>query len=166
MTCILRPLFASLLLLLAQLPSAVAASNTLQGVVSHVTDGDTIWVRPAVGAPVKVRLQGVDAPEICQPFGAQAREALSARVLLRFVQVSTRARDVYQRSIGRVNLQGQDVGAWLVAGGYAWSTRYGRREGPYASEEAQARQARRGLWAGSAVEPRLFRKRHGACRPG
>ena len=72
---------------------------------------------------------------------------------------------MYQRSVGTVSLDGQDVGAWLVAHGFAWSARYRGRAGPYAQEEARARQARLGLWARGAVEPRSFRKRHGSCRP-
>lgn len=159
-----RCALAALLLSSFACAPAVAA-KALQGVVSHVTDGDTIWVRPMAGPPVPVRVQGVDAPEICQAFGPQARDALAARVLHRPVRVATRARDRYQRTVGNVSLEGQDVGAWLVAGGFAWSARYRNRAGPYAKEEAQARQERRGLWAAAAQEPRLFRKRHGSCRP-
>lgn len=149
------------------LAGAAATARPLVGVVSHVTDGDTLWVRPAGGiAPVQVRIQGVDAPEICQAFGRQARDALAARVLYRPVRVATRARDRYQRSVGSVSLDGQDVGAWLVAAGFAWSARSRGRGGPYAQEEAQARQGRAGLWAVGAIEPRVFRRRHGSCRPG
>lgn len=151
-----------LLLLLACVP---ATARPLVGVVSHVTDGDSLWLRPAGGgAPVPVRIQGVDAPEICQAFGPQARDALAARVLHRTVRVATRARDMYQRSVGTVSLEGQDVGAWMVAGGFAWSARYRGRAGPYAQEEALARHAHAGLWAAAAVEPRAFRRRHGSCR--
>ena len=160
-------LFTRLLpvLLLAIFATTPARAKALDGVVSHVTDGDTLWLRPASGPPVQVRLQGLDAPEICQPFGPQARNALAARVLHRTVRVSTRARDRYQRSVGSISLQGEDVGAWLVAGGFAWSARYRGRGGPYAREELRARQGRIGLWAGHAVEPRVFRQRHGSCRP-
>lgn len=140
-----------------------AAARTVDGVVKHVTDGDTLWVQPAAGAALQIRIAGVDAPEICQAFGAQARDALAARVLHRPVVVVTRARDVYHRTVGHVSLQGQDIGAWLVSGGYAWSPGYRHRAGMYAAEETQARQAHRGLWAAEATEPQLFRKRHGSC---
>jgi micrococcal nuclease len=141
-----------------------AAANPLHGSVSHVTDGDTIWVRPTGAREAQqIRLQGVDAPEICQPYGKQSRDALAARVLHQQVQVAIRARDVYQRSIGRVSFQGGDVSAWLVRNGYAWSAQFHGRAGPYARLEAQARAARRGLWAFSAQDPRNFRKSHGSC---
>jgi len=145
--------------------STPAGARSLHGVVTHVTDGDTLWVRPAGGgAAVQVRVQGIDAPEICQPSGVQARDALAAQVLHQQVHVAVRARDVYERTVGRVSLHGQDMGAWLVAGGHAWTSRYQRRAGPYAQEETAARSARRGLWAASApLDPRVFRERHGSC---
>lgn len=143
---------------------ACASAHALSGVVTHVTDGDTLWVRPEGGAPVKVRLQGIDAPERCQAWGPQAREALAARVLHRQVEVRTRAKDAYHRTIGTVALDGHDVAAWMVREGHAWSQRYRRSPGPYAAEEAEARRLLRGLFAApAAIEPRQFRKAHGPC---
>jgi micrococcal nuclease len=159
----LRHIASFLVLLLA---AVSADARVFQGVVTHVTDGDSIWVRASSGgAPVEVRLQGIDAPEICQAFGKAARDAMAGRVLRRPVAVNSRARDGYQRVLGRVTADGQDLGLWMVSRGYAWSYRYRRDTGPYAAAEAQARQARRGLWslATPPVEPRVFRKRHGSC---
>ena len=98
---------------------ACAPAHALSGVVTHVTDGDTLWVRPEAGRPVKVRLQGIDAPERCQARGAQSREALAGRVLHRQVDVRTRAKDDYRRTIGTVTLDGHDVAAWMVREGHA-----------------------------------------------
>jgi micrococcal nuclease len=138
-------------------------AQALSGVVTRVADGDTLWVRPLGGKPVKVRLQGIDAPERCQAWGEQARAALESRVLHRQVAVRTRAYDDYQRAIAHVELNGEDVAAWMVREGHAWSYRYRRSPGPYAAQEQQARAARRGLFAQPAVEPRMFRKTHGPC---
>jgi endonuclease YncB( thermonuclease family) len=122
-------------------------------------------VRPATGgAPVTVRLEGIDAPEICQPHGPQSREALASRLLRQPVTVNTQRRDDYDRLLGRVQLHGDDAGAWMVERGHAWSYRHRGDAGPYAAQQSRARQARRGLWAGSApVEPRSFRREHGSC---
>jgi micrococcal nuclease len=145
--------------------ACAAPALAFSGVVTHVTDGDTLWVRPEGGASVKVRMQGIDAPERCQAWGPQAREALAARVLRREVLVQTRAKDDYQRTIGVVALDGQDVAAWMVREGHAWSQRYRRSLGPYAEQEAQARAAARGLFVNPApVLPRDFRRQHGPCR--
>ncbi len=153
---------ASLLLALPLL----AAAGDFEGVVTHVTDGDTLWVRPASGgAPRQVRLQGIDAPEICQAYGARSRDALTGRVLNQRVTVASRWRDDYQRHIGQVSLSGQDLGLWMVARGHAWSYRFRKDPGRYAKQEAQARSAGLGLWsAAEPLPPRDFRKRHGNCK--
>jgi micrococcal nuclease len=162
----LRPWRLAALLVALALAGASAHARVFQGLVTHVTDGDSIWVRGISGnAPVEVRLQGIDAPEICQAFGKEARDALAARVLRRQVAVASRARDQYGRVLGQVSAAGEDLGLWMVSRGYAWSYRYRRDSGPYAAAEATARRARLGLWslATPPVEPRAFRKRHGSC---
>ena len=69
----------------------------------------------------KVRLQGIDAPEICQPWGPQARAALHAVLQGQVVEVQGHARDSYGRLLAQLSRQGQDVGVWMVGQGYAWS---------------------------------------------
>lgn len=141
-------------------------ATTFQGIVTSVTDGDSLWVRPLIGGtPRELRLRDIDAPEICQPFGEQSRNALAARVLHRQVTVSSRWRDNYQRTLAQVSVGGEDVAAWMVSRGYAWSYRYRGRSGPLQAREEQARNARLGLWAiGRPIEPRMFRKQHGSCK--
>lgn len=143
-----------------------ALAQGFQAEVSHVTDGDTVWLRAEGRAPIKLRLDGLDAPERCQRGGEQAREALTARVLHRQVEVLTRAHDQHGRAIGTLQLEGADVGGWLVAQGHAWNARFRRHPGRYAAQEQAARAARRGLFADAAPElPRDFRRRHGPCQP-
>ncbi len=149
-------------------------SAALNGTVTRVADGDTLWVRldpaepranPGGRKALKVRLQGIDAPERCQAWGPRAKAALEARVLHRKVRLKSSATDEYHRSIATLELDGEDIGAWMVDQGHAWSARFHRTAGAYAAQERTARNARRGLFADAgAVEPRLFRKAHGPCR--
>lgn len=143
---------------------AAGGAQAFPAEVTRVTDGDTVWVRRDGRAPFKLRLDGLDAPEGCQAGGVAARDALAARLLHRRVEVRTRAHDDYGRAVGTLQLDGADVGAWLVAQGLAWNARFGRRAGPYAEQESSARAARRGLFAQREAEyPRDFRRRHGPC---
>ncbi len=151
---------------LALAGAGLAAASTIEGTVVRVTDGDSVWLQPeAAGAgPFKLRLQGIDAPERCQPGGMAAREALAARVLNRRVHVATRAIDDYRRTVATLRLDGEDIGAWMVLQGHAWSSGYRRAAGPYAQQEAEARAARRGVFADpQALRPRQFRQQHGPC---
>jgi micrococcal nuclease len=157
---ILAALFAHLAM--PQLCSAQTA------VVTHVSDGDTLWVRPLDGdrkkRPIKLRLQGIDAPERCQAWGPQAQLALSSKVLHQEVRLQTRGHDDFERVLGNVWLGDEDVSAWMVDSGHAWSYRYRRSNGPYAAQEEKARRNKRGLFADpQAVEPRQFRKNNGPC---
>lgn len=168
----LQGLLLLLLLPLPALPVHAAGpeqrATVLEGTVTHVTDGDTLWLRPAGGGrPVKLRLQGIDAPEICQPWGPQSKQALAALVLRQAVWVNVAARDGHGRRVGRLMRGRVDVAAQLVREGHAWSQRYRRDAGPYAAQEQQARAAGRGLFAAQPPPPELpsdFRKRHGPCR--
>jgi len=137
------------------------------GKVERIADGDTVWVRPdAGGRPVKLRLEGIDAPEICQAGGDASRAWLIKLALQKPVRVVIHRRDDYGRGLARVQLNGEDLGAQMVRSGHAWSYRWRRSLGPYAAEETLARQSHRGLFAVETPElPRDFRKRHGSCYP-
>ena len=157
------------LLFAASLPAcAGSARRVVSGVVTRVVDGDTLWVKSATAAkPVKVRILGIDAPEICQAGGRASREALVGRLLGQSVTLSastSRIQDDYGRLLVKIELRGEDVGHWMVVNGHAWSYTYRRNLGPYAAEQSQAEAGRRGFFGDSAaVNPRVFRKRHGSC---
>jgi micrococcal nuclease len=152
------------LVLMAGSASAVWAASAK---VTHVTDGDTLWVLPqAGGPPVRIRIDGIDAPEICQTGGPSARDALAARVKGRTVELVVRGEDDYGRTVAGLVLEGEDMAAWMVEQGHAWSYRGKRGAARYASLQQQAQAARRGIFAdASAMQPRKFRQRNGSCHP-
>lgn len=159
-----RSALAAVTLALGLACCATAHARTFVGYVTHVSDGDSIWVKVGDTAPREVRLQGIDAPEICQQFGREAREALISVVLHRDVLVATRARDRYERIVARVSVGSQDLGSWLVARGWAWSDGWRGSGGPYARQQQHAMANGLGLWMGHApMPPREFRRRHGRC---
>ena len=141
------------------------SAHAWPGVVTHVSDGDTVWVRAVQGGRVvKVRLQGLDAPEICQAWGPQSRDALHAVLYEQTVDVQGRYHDSYGRLLARLSRQGNDVGAWMVAQGHAWSYSYQRRPGVYDAQQATAQAQHLGLFADAhAIQPRWFRKQVGSC---
>lgn len=137
----------------------------MTGRASYVSDGDTLWVRPADGGrPMKLRLHGLDAPETCQAGGAEAKDALKRLVDKQALQVETFGKDVWGRTLARISIDHHDLGARLVQDGHAWSDAFRDDPGPYATEEAAARRAHRGLFAQAKPErPRDFRRSHGPC---
>ena len=145
--------------------SLAESARVYEARVTRVFDGDTVWVQPLAGGRArKLRLDGLDAPEICQAGGEASRDVLAQRVLRQRVTVSERRRDDYGRGLARLTHGDEDVGGWLVSMGHAWSYRWRNSAGPYQPQEASALAARRGLFADAQAElPRAFRQRHGPC---
>lgn len=61
----MKSILLILMLLILNVVPALAKDTIriLEGIVSKVSDGDTVQVRDALGTKVKVRLYGIDAPE-------------------------------------------------------------------------------------------------------
>jgi len=150
--------------------TAVAAPRAsppapVEGVINRIVDGDTLTLQPEGKPPIDVRLRDMDAPEICQPHGPEAKKALEEFALGKKATLMPSGRDSYGRTVGLVTVDGQSVSKWMVAEGHAWSTRSRYDRGPLMKEERMAIALRRGLHATEgAVMPRDFRKLHGACK--
>ncbi len=148
---------------------APAAARALTGTVVRVADGDTLTVASRDGAKIKVRLYGIDAPEVRhketpgQPFGNEARKALKALTLGRKVRVDVLEVDTHGRYIGLVNDGGASINLAMVRQGWAWAYRR-YLSTPYASgfieAEKAARKQRLGLWQhANPMPPWEFRRR-------
>jgi micrococcal nuclease len=124
-------------------------AEELSGEVVGIIDGDTLIVLVAE-RPLRVRLAEIDAPEKGQAFGKKARQHLGDLCIRRPAQVTSQVRDAYGRIVARVQCDGTDVSEAQVRAGFAWVfTKYAPLDSPLYVLEAQARAARRGLWAGS-----------------
>jgi micrococcal nuclease len=145
--------------------TAAPAPTRLEGVVERVVDGDSLWLRAGDAAPLEVRLQGIDAPEGCQPGGPAAREMLAGFVLDKVVTAVVRGRDHYGRALATIEVDGLNVNQRMVAEGHAWSLRTRWDRGPYVAQERLAQALRRGVHAEASAEmPADFRRRHGPCQ--
>jgi endonuclease YncB( thermonuclease family) len=118
----------------------------LRAVVEHVDDGDTFSVR-AGAQEYRVRLSGVDAPEIGQRFGQESRSRLRALIFDRTIDVRPVGVDQYGRVLACPIVDGRNVCDTMVAEGWAWQYRQYSHDARLAALEQQARTARRGLWA-------------------
>lgn len=150
----------------AGLPLEVITAESFIGRVTRVGDGDTIDVAfGEAGESVRVRLYGLDAPELNQPHGREARDFLSKLILNREVRVEKQDLDQYDRVVGQVYDSGLLVNLTLVASGHAWV--YERYcQAPICrqmkAEEARARQKKLGLWAQTDPQPPWqWRQSHG-----
>ncbi|MCP4999611.1 MAG: thermonuclease family protein [Hyphomicrobiales bacterium] len=124
-----------------------------------VIDGDTVIINGG-----KIRLEGIDAPEIHQicekhgvsyQCGAKARSHLKSLVRQGVLRCNAWQRDKYQRLLGRCFIGKTDINGKMVRDG--WAVAFGS----YYGEERHARDAGAGLWIGKFVRPREWRLEQG-----
>jgi endonuclease YncB( thermonuclease family) len=141
------PVLLCALLLFALPAAAQEPGQTITGKVVAVKDGDTINVLHG-GRAVTVRLHGIDAPEMGQPFGNNAKQAASRYAFGKVARIRITDVDRYGRAVGRVTVDGGSLNQMLVRDGLAWwYRRYAPREGRLESLERAARNANQGLWS-------------------
>jgi micrococcal nuclease len=137
------------------------------GRVLSVYDGDTITVLRGLDK-VKVRMEGIDAPERGQPWFRESRDDVRAQVLDKPVVIRWEGRatkDRYGRIVGEVFHRGESLNASQVRHGNAWRYPAYDRDGSYQDEQDAARRERRGLWAGEKpVAPWEWRRRKKVLR--
>ena len=138
-----------LLLAICLIPLDVQAAS-LFGKVIEVNSGDVLTIFN-LNRPVRVKLLGVDAPEMNQAFGDVAKKHLAHLVLDKSVLVEYSGIAGDSSLQGRVLLNNSDIGAQMIRDGAAWfDTNTNRlsvteRE-VYQQSEQAARNERRGLW--------------------
>ncbi len=162
------PVLIHLLLLLVS--AHAAAPRLLVAKVERVSDGDTVTAVTSEGTKLRLRLLGIDAPEVPhgekpgQPYGEDARDYLDHLIGGKIVRVDAYGPDRSDRILAVVWDGLVNVNLLLVVMGYAEVYRgapcqvYCRA---LEDAEAQAKQERVGMWAqGDKYEsPAAFRKR-------
>jgi micrococcal nuclease len=128
------------------------------GQVVKVVDGDSLEIL-VDRQIVRVRLEGIDAPEYGQPFGKVSRNYLRQLCGRQSVNVFSVGQDQYGRVLGDVYRDRTWVNGTVVEAGMAWHFHRTDSSNDLADMEAAARAARRGLWADAApVAPWKWRK--------
>ena len=125
-----------------------------------VLDGDSLSIKGK-----RVRLQGVDAPELGQtcladgdswPCGDAARSALDRRISGHVVECDAVDIDRYGRTLAKCYVADVDIGSWLVSEGWAFA--YLKYSTDYLVQEQEAKAARRGIWRGHVLPPWDWRR--------
>lgn len=122
---------------------------------ASVIDADTLEIQG-----IRIRLEGIDAPESTQHCGAagqdwkcgrEASAALGNWLGDRPLTCNPKGHDRYGRSLARCFVGSEDVQAWLVLNGWALAYRQYSTDYVAAEEVAQARKA--GLWRSEFIAP-------------
>ena len=151
-------LFAALALLLPSLASAADITGA-----AKIREADTIQIGNS-----RIRLAGIDAPSVDQlclnnkgdrwTCGVAARDELIRHTEGRNWTCHVGQTDRRGRSLARCEVDGENIQRWLVRSG--WALAYTRFSRDYEADEAQAREAKVGMWQGAFIAPWDWRVRN------
>lgn len=97
-------------------------------------------------------LAEINAPESGQPYGNRSNQALSDLIFGTDVTVRVQTTDRFGRTVGRPYVGDLDVSAEMVRVGAAWGYRQYLRDDNLLTLEAEAREAKRGVWGLSEAQ--------------
>jgi len=142
----------------AQAQTANAAAELTAKVIG-IIDGDTIDVLTVNNESIRLKLNGIDAPELDQPFGADARQYLNDTIAGSLVRVVTHGEETDGRTRGDIyaNVEfhqdtgdmtgGTFVNLLLIEAGLAWhDAAQAPEQAALAEAQEQARDSDKGLW--------------------
>ena len=138
---------------------------------ANIIDGDSIKI-----GSKKIRLLGIDAPEIKQKCkkiyfsisfiifqknydcGLNSKRALEKKINKKRISCRARSKDRYGRILAICYLEKKDLNMWMVQSGNAIAyKRYSKR---YLTQENEAKKKKIGLWSGTFLEPEKWRRKY------
>jgi endonuclease YncB( thermonuclease family) len=147
---------------IAGLLFAFCASASAAPHITFFYDGDTVRIKEE-SKEYKLRIGHIDAPERNQVYGKKSRRALMMLCKNAAIQVIITGKDKYQRSLGKLYCNQQDVAKFMVKNGHAWFYHRYSKDSFLALNEKNARKNKLGLWQDEkAIAPWAWRKRHKA----
>jgi len=145
--------------------TSAAHAERLSGTIVDISDGDTLRIKS--DGIHKIRLKGIDAPEMAQSFGPESRQHLVELTFMKEAVADCPQRDHYGRLICTIYIADPacatsncpmtyDVNLAQVKASLAWwYRRYADEQSPvqrasYELAEERMRLARLGLWSRNA----------------
>ncbi len=168
----LSVLFLWLLLATVWPVSAVS----IAGRVINVHDGDTVTLLVKNNRAIKVRLSQIDAPEIGQAYGHNAKRSLARLVAGKRIRLEQETSDRYGRTVGTLWQGDKNINREQIKLGMAWAYRQYLHDRSLLALEESARNRRTGLWSernptppwqfgrrGGRTQASIHKSNHPAC---
>tara|TARA_B100001964_G_scaffold211776_1_gene247303 strand:+ start:78 stop:590 length:513 start_codon:yes stop_codon:yes gene_type:complete len=138
---------------------SITLAESIQG-KARIIDGDTIHI-----GKNKIRLYGIDAPEInqtctinkiiweCGVVSSQALENIISEEEVRCEILDT---DRYKRFVAKCFVKNIHLNQYMIQNGWAVAYRYYSND--FINDEEIAKKNKAGIWQGKFQDPYLFRK--------
>ncbi len=150
----MQSLFSILFVLLLQ-PNT---TKEFYGKVIKITDGDTFELLLDNKTILKVRMQGIDAPEKKQTDYNSSKSFLSSLIFGKRIKIIEKSKDKYRRSLAEIYVKDQWINLTMITKGYAWHYKKYSLNSQLAKAELTARKKKIGIWKNSTpIAPWIFR---------
>jgi len=135
------------------------APETITGRIVKVSDGDTVTLLTKDNQQIKVRLEGIDAPEKRQDFGNMATLCVRQLCEGKTVTVIKTGTDRYNRVLGILYVDNLIINEYLVRQGLAWHYKQFNKSHRLDSLEKLARKEKLNIWSlPNPIPPWEYRK--------
>ncbi len=143
-------------LLIFYLTSAYSFSKSITNAqVLKVIDGDTIECKEeGKEETIKIRLDGIDAPEEKQEYGNESSVFLRKLLLYKKINITYSKKDNYDRILGNIILDSTNVNLYSVQTGNSWwYKKYAPKRLDLKKAQENAQLSKLGLWAYDSPVP-------------
>ena len=124
-----------------------AKEESIVATVTKVIDGDSLKAKTKEGKEYEIQVEGIDAPELKQPHGKEATEALSKMVMGKEIKVNWTKKDNFDRLLAQIHVDKTHANQEMLRTGHAWHFKRYNQSKELAELEEEAKKAKRGLWA-------------------
>ena len=123
-------------------------SNSETGRVVGIIDGDTYDILLDGHNTVRIRMEGIDAPEKGMPFYKKAKRHLSDLCFGKTVRLEIRNTDKHGRKVAFSYLEdGTELSHEMIKAGLAWHFKKYNTDEDLAKLEIEAQNAKIGIWS-------------------
>ncbi len=147
-------------LILLLLFALISVPGSFKAKVIGVNSGDSIVVLLDDNTQLRVRLEGIDCPELQQEYGDSAKQATVAFCFKKQVRIEKVGEDMYGRTLAFVYVDDLCLNKELIRLGLAWHYAAFNADTALAQLELEARKNKVGLWKQSKpMAPWDFRRK-------
>ncbi len=129
-------------------------SNPGFGKVISILDGDTYDILVEGNKTIRVRMEGIDAPEKGMPFYRVSKSYLGEMCFNKNVRLEVTGKDLHGRTLAFSYLDdGRELSHEMIKAGLAWHFKKYSTDKVLSNLEIEARNSKRGLWVNKNPMP-------------
>lgn len=127
--------------------SSQPTTNNNTGKVIKIVDGDTYDLLTQDRTTIRIRMNGIDAPEKGQPFYQKAKDFLGQLCFQKNIRIVKKDIDMHGRIVAESYLDdGTSLSYEMVRNGFAWHFKKYSTDSKLAQLEIDAKNKKLGLW--------------------